>query len=324
MKAILIRETGGPEKMLLEEIAVPTPGKGQALVRLAASGVNFIDIYFRIGLYKAELPFTPGQEGAGVVEAVGEGVTGIKPGDRVAYTNIRGSYAQYAVVPAWQLVKVPDALSLELAAAAMLQGMTAHYLTHSTFPLQSGQTCLIHAAAGGAGQMIVQMAKLRGARVIGTAGNADKAAIAREAGADEVLLYNEQDWVAETRRLTDGRGVDVVYDSVGASTFMGSLDCLRPRGMMVTFGNASGPVPAIEPLLLNQKGSLFLTRPTLAHHCATPEELAWRASDVLGGLASGALRLHVHKTYPLSAAAEAHEDLAGRKTTGKLLIDVNA
>lgn len=324
MKAILVRETGGPEKMLFEEVAVPTPGPGQALVRIAVSGVNFIDIYFRIGLYKADLPFTPGMEAAGVVEAVGEGVTELQAGDRVAYAMQRGSYAQYAVVPAWQLVKVPSGLGLDLAAAAMLQGMTAHYLTHSTFPLQSGQTCLVHAAAGGAGQLVVQMAKRRGARVIGTVGNAEKAAIAREAGADETILYNEQDFVAETKRITEGRGVDVVYDSVGASTFLGSLDCLRPRGMMVTFGNASGAVPAVEPLLLNQKGSLFLTRPTLAHHCASREELNWRASDVLGWLASGEMRLHVHKTYPLSAAAEAHEDLAGRRTTGKLLLDVNA
>lgn len=324
MKAILVRETGGPEKMLLEEVPVPMPGEGQALVRLAVSGVNFIDIYFRTGLYKAPLPFTPGMEAAGVVEAVGAGVTELQPGDRVAYAMQRGSYAQYAVVPAWQLVKVPEKLGLDLAAAAMLQGMTAHYLTHSTFPLQNGQTCLVHAAAGGAGQLVVQMAKRRGARVIGTVGSAEKAEIAREVGVDETILYNEQDWVAETRRLTEGRGVDVVYDSVGASTFMGSLDCLRPRGMMVTFGNASGAVPAVEPLLLNQKGSLFLTRPTLAHHCATREELAWRANDVLNGLASGELRLQVHKTYALSAAHQAHEDLAARKTTGKLLLDVNA
>jgi NADPH:quinone reductase len=286
--------------------------------------VNFIDIYFRMGLYKADPPFTPGMEAAGVVEAVGEGVTEVKAGDRVAYAMQRGSYAQYAVVPAWQLVKVPENLSLDLAAAAMLQGMTAHYLTHSTFPLQQGQTCLIHAAAGGAGQLIVQMAKRRGARVIGTAGSEEKTAIAREAGADETINYREQDWVAETKRLTEGRGVDVVYDSVGASTFIGSLDCLRPRGMMVTFGNASGAVPAVEPLLLNQKGSLFLTRPTLAHHCATREELLWRAGDVLNGIASGELQLQIHKTYALSGARVAQENLAGRKTTGKLLLDVDA
>ncbi|MBL8238472.1 MAG: quinone oxidoreductase [Bryobacterales bacterium] len=324
MKAILVRETGGPEKMLYEDVAVPMPGPGQALVRLSVSGVNFIDIYFRIGLYKADLPFTPGMEAAGVVEAVGDNVTDVQPGDRVAYAMQRGSYAQYAVVPSWQLVKVPAGLGLDLAAASMLQGMTAHYLTHSTFPLQNGQTCLVHAAAGGAGQLVVQMAKRRGARVIGTVGSEAKAAIAREVGVDDAILYNEQDWVAEVKKITGGKGVDVVYDSVGASTFMGSLECLRPRGMMVTYGNASGAVPAVEPLLLNQKGSLFLTRPTLAHHCASREELVWRASDVLNGVASGELKLHIHKTYPLSAAREAHEDLAARKTTGKLLLDVNA
>ena len=270
MKAILVRETGGPEKMLFEEVPVPTPGKGQALVRIATSGVNFIDIYFRIGLYKADLPFTPGMEAAGVVEAVGEDVTDLQPGDRVAYAMARGSYAQYAVVPAWQLVRVPAGLDLSLAAAAMLQGMTAHYLTHSTFPLQNGQTCLVHAAAGGAGQLVVQMAKRRGARVIGTVGSAEKAAIAKDIGADETILYNEQDWVAETKRITEGRGVDVVYDSVGASTFMGSLDCLQPRGMLVVFGNGSGPVPAFDLNLLAGKGSLYVTRPTLASYVENP------------------------------------------------------
>lgn len=324
MKAIIVRETGGSEKMLYEDAPVPLPGPGQALVRLSVSGVNFIDVYFRTGLYKAPVPLTPGMEGAGVVEAVGEGVSDVAPGDRVAYAMQRGSYAQYAVVPAWQLVKVPAGLGLDLAAAAMLQGMTAHYLTHSTFPLRDGQTCLVHAAAGGAGQMVVQLAKRRGARVIGTVGSEAKAAIAADAGADEVILYNQQDWVSETRRLTDGKGVDVVYDSVGAATFMGSLDCLRPRGMMVTYGNASGAVPAIEPLLLNQKGSLFLTRPTLAHHCANRDELNWRAGDVLSGVASGELRLQIHQTYPLSGVKQAHDDLEGRKTTGKLLLDVNA
>jgi NADPH2:quinone reductase len=324
MRAIQVHETGGPEKLVLGEVPVPMPGKGQALVRIASAGVNFIDIYFRIGLYKAELPFTPGMEAAGVVEAVGEDVTEVRPGDRVAYAMQRGAYAQYAVLPAWQLVKVPEKLSLEKASALMLQGMTAHYLTHSTFPLQQGQCCLVHAAAGGAGQMVVQLAKRRGARVIATVGSEAKAEIAREVGADEVILYNSQDWVAETKRLTEGRGVDVVYDSVGAATFHGSLDCLRPRGMMVTYGNASGPVPAIEPLLLNQKGSLFLTRPTLAHHCSTRQELLWRAGDVMNGVAAGELTLEIHKTYPLAEAGSAHEDLAARRTTGKLLIDVNA
>jgi NADPH2:quinone reductase len=306
--------------MKLDEVATPQPGAGQALVKLAASGVNFIDVYFRIGLYKAETPFTPGMEGAGTVEAVGEGVTEVQVGDRVAYAMTRGSYAEYAVVPAHTLVKVPDGLDLTTAAAAMLQGMTAHYLSHSTFPLEKGHTALIHAAAGGTGAILVQMAKMRGARVIATVGSPAKAERARQAGADEVILYSEQDFEAETRRLTEGKGVDVVYDSVGASTFLKSINCIRPRGMMVTFGNASGPVPAIEPLLLSTKGSLFLTRPTLANYCTTRDELLWRAGDVLGWVASGALKLQIFKAYELAAAPQAHRDLEGRVSTGKLLL----
>jgi NADPH2:quinone reductase len=290
------------------------------LVKIAAAGVNFIDIYFRSGLYKADLPMGLGMEGAGVVESVGEGVDTFEPGDRVAYAMTRGSYAEYAVVPAATVVKIPEAIDFSSAAAAMLQGMTAHYLTHSTFPLQPEQTCLIHAAAGGVGLLLVQMAKMRGARVIGTTSTAAKAKKAREAGADEMILYTEQDFTAEVRRLTGGEGVHVVYDSVGAATFHGSIDCLRPRGMMVTFGNASGPVPAIEPLLLSQKGSLFLTRPTLANYNLTRADLEWRAGDVLGWTASGALKLHIEKTYPLADAAQAQIDLASRKTTGKLLL----
>lgn len=320
MKAILVHETGGPEKLQLCEVPVPAPGAGQALVKLHSIGVNFIDIYFRTGLYKADPPIALGMEGAGVVEAVGEGVIEVAPGDRVAYAMPRGSYAEYHCVPAWQLVKLPDGVDFQTAAAVMLQGMTAHYLTHSTWPLQPGQTCLIHAAAGGAGLMIVQMAKLRGARVIGTVGSASKVAIAREAGADEVINYNEQDFEAEVKRLTGGRGVDVVYDSVGAATFMKSINCLRPRGMMVTFGNASGPVPAIEPLLLSQKGSLFLTRPTLAAYTATRDELLWRAGDTLNWAAQGKLKTRIERVYPLAEAAQAHIDLASRKTTGKLLL----
>ena len=322
MKAIVVHECGGPEQMRFEEAPMPSVGAGQARVKLSFSGVNFIDIYFRMGLYKADLPMIVGQEACGVVESLGQGVTEVAVGDRVAYAGPRGSYAEYAVVPAWQLVKVPAGVTDSLAAAAMLQGMTAHYLTHSTFPLQQGQTCLVHAAAGGAGQCIVQMAKRRGARVIATVGTEAKAELAREAGADEVILYDQVDFAAETRRLTEGKGVDVVYDSVGASTFVKSIDSLKPRGMMVTFGNASGPVPAVEPLLLSTKGSLFLTRPTLAHHVATREELLWRAGDVLSWIANGDLRLRVHKTYALSEAREAQEDLASRKTTGKLLLAV--
>jgi NADPH2:quinone reductase len=307
--------------MIWEEVPVPSPGPGQALVRIAASGVNFIDIYYRTGLYKADPPFGLGMEGAGVVEAVGPGVSDVGPGDRVAYAMNRGSYAEYALVNAWQLVAVPATLDLSQAAAAMLQGMTAHYLTHSTWPLRSGETCLIHAAAGGVGLLLTQMAKMRGARILATVSTPEKAAKARDAGADEVILYTEQDFAAEARQLTAGRGVDVVYDSVGAATFTGSIDSLRPRGMMVSYGNASGSVPPMEPLLLSQKGSLFLTRPSLAHYCLNRDELLWRAGDVLDWVASGALKLHIERTYPLSEAAQAHIDLAARKTTGKLLLD---
>ncbi|MEZ5353044.1 MAG: quinone oxidoreductase [Bryobacteraceae bacterium] len=322
MKAILVHQPGGPEAMQLEQVANPVPGPGQALVRIAAAGVNFIDIYFRTGLYKApESPIAIGMEAAGTVEAVGPDVSGLAPGDRVAYAMNRGSYAEFHVVPAWQLVKVPDALDLNQAAAAMLQGMTAHYLSHSTWPLKAGDSCLIHAAAGGVGLLLIQMAKMRGANVIGTVSTAEKAAKAKAAGADDIILYTETDFAKATRSLTSGRGVDVVYDSVGASTFDGSLDSLRPRGLMVSYGNASGPVPPVAPLVLNQKGSLFLTRPTLAHHCADREELTWRAGDVLSWIADGKLTLHIDQIYPMSDAAQAHIDLAGRKTTGKLLLD---
>lgn len=321
MKAILVHQPGGPEQLQLNEIATPAPGPGQALVRIHSIGVNFIDIYFRIGLYKAEPPYGIGMEAAGVVEAVGADVTEVAPGDRVAYAMNRGSYAEFAIVPAWQLVKLPEGLGFEQGAAAMLQGMTAHYLTQSTWPLTANDTCLIHAAAGGAGMLIVQMAKMRGARVIGTTSTKEKAERARAAGCDEVILYTEQEFDVEVKKLTNGKGVDVVYDSVGAATFEKSLNSLRPRGLMVTFGNASGPVPAIEPLLLSNKGSLFLTRPTLATHCANRGELLWRAGDVLGWIAAGKLKLHIEKVYGLSEAAQAQVDLASRKTTGKLLLD---
>jgi NADPH2:quinone reductase len=306
--------------MKLVDAPVPTPGAGQALVKVAASGVNFIDVYFRIGLYKAELPFTPGNEAAGTVEAVGEGVTDVKPGDRVAYAMHRGSYAEYTVVPAAQLVKLPDGVDFNTAAAAMLQGMTAHYLTHSSFPLKPGDKCLIHAAAGGAGRLAVQMAKALGATVYGTAGSDEKVEIARSAGADEVIDYTKQDFVAEVKKLTNGKGVDVVYDSVGQSTFLKGLDLIRPRGMMVLFGQSSGAVAPFDPSLLNQKGSLFLQRPSLAHHCLTREELLWRSGDVLGWIASGRLELRIHGIYGLGDAPQAHRDLEGRKTAGKLLL----
>jgi NADPH2:quinone reductase len=324
MKIIQVQEPGGPEKMQLAEVPTPTPGPGQALVRIAASGVNFIDVYFRIGLYKADIPITLGNEAAGTVEAVGAGVADLKPGDRVAYAMARGSYAEYALVPAAQLVAIPEGVDFQTAAAAMLQGMTAHYLTHSTFPLKKGDTCLVHAAAGGAGGLTVQMAKMLGARVFGTVSTEEKARIAREHGADEVIRYTEQDFEAEVKRLTGGRGVDVVYDSVGKTTFDKSLNSLRPRGMMVLFGQSSGPVPPFDPTILNAKGSLFLTRPSLGYYLLTREELLWRAGDVLGWIASGKLKLRIDRTYPLAAAAQAHRDLEGRGTAGKLLLTVQA
>jgi NADPH2:quinone reductase len=320
MKLIQVTRTGGPEELRLTEAATPAPGPGQALVRIVAAGVNFIDVYFRIGLYKADLPFTPGSEGAGVVEAVGEGVTIVQPGDRVAYAMVRGSYAEYALVPAAQLVKLPASVDFPTAAAAMLQGMTAHYLTHSTFALKPGDVALVHAAAGGAGGLIVQMAKMLGATVIGTAGSDEKAAIARAAGADEVIVYTRQDFVAEVKRITGGRGVDVIYDSVGASTFLKGLDALRPRGTMVLFGQSSGAVAPFDPGILNTKGSLFLTRPSLAHYCLTREELEWRAGDVLRWIGGSLLKLRIDRTYPLALAGDAHRDLEGRKTAGKLIL----
>jgi NADPH2:quinone reductase len=322
MKTIQVKETGGPEKMELVEVPTPSPGPKQALVRIAASGVNFIDVYFRIGLYKADLPMTLGSEAAGTVEAVGAEVTEVAPGDRVAYAMTRGSYAEYAVVPAAQLVKIPEHVDFKTAAAAMLQGMTAHYLTHSTFPLKSGDTCLVHAAAGGAGGLTVQMAKMLGARVFGTVSTEEKAAIARENGVDEAILYTKLDFEVEVKRLTGGRGVDVVYDSVGKTTFEKSLSSVRPRGMLALFGQSSGAVPPFDPAILNSKGSLFLTRPSLAHHAVTREELLWRAGDVLHWLDSGKLKLRIDRVYPLAEAAAAHRDLESRKTAGKLLLTV--
>lgn len=321
MKAVFVSEFGGVEKLRYEDLPTPELQAGQALVKVSASGVNFIDIYFRTGLYPAPAPVVLGMEAAGVVEAVAPDVTTVKPGDRVAYAMCRGSYAEYAAVPAWQLVPVPQGVELRTAAGSMLQGMTAHYLTHSTYELKPGETCLVHAAAGGAGQWIVAAAKLRGARVIGTTSTAAKAEAARAAGCDEVILYTEQDFEAETKRLTGGKGVDVVYDSVGASTWEKSLNCIRPRGLMVSFGNASGAVPPFAPLVLNQKGSIYLTRPSLGHYCANRQELEWRAGDIFKWLASGAAKLHIDEVYPLSDAGQAQTDLASRKTTGKLLLE---
>jgi NADPH2:quinone reductase len=324
MKSIQVKEHGGPEKMELVETPKPQPGPKQALVRIAASGVNFIDVYFRTGLYKADLPLTPGNEGAGIVESVGPDVTEVAPGDRVAYAMTRGSYAEYAVVPSAQLVKIPDHLDFQTAAAAMLQGMTAHYLTHSAYPLKAGDTCLVHAAAGGTGGLIVQMAKMLGARVFGTVSTEEKAAIAREHGVDEAIRYTERDFDAEVKRLTNGRGVDVVYDSVGKTTFEKSLNSLRPRGLMALFGQSSGAVPPFDPGILNPKGSLFLTRPSLGFYLATREELMWRAGDVLHWIDAGKLKLRIDRAYPLADAADAHRDLEGRRTAGKLLLTVQA
>jgi NADPH:quinone reductase len=322
MKSILVRQPGGPENMQLEDTPTPKPGPNQAVVRIAAAGVNFIDVYFRTGLYKSDLPITLGNEGAGIVESVGPGVSDVAPGDRVAYAMSRGSYAEYAVVPAAMLVKLPAAVDFRTAAGAMLQGMTAHYLTHSTYQLKNGEACLVHAAAGGAGGLIVQMAKMRGARVFGTVSTEEKAKIAREHGVDEAILYTSQDFEAEVKRLTQGRGVDVVYDSVGKTTFEKSLNCLRPRGTLALFGQSSGPVPPFDPNILNGKGSLYLTRPSLGHYLLTREELQWRAGDVLNWIAAGKLKLRIDRTYPLAEAAAAHRDLEARRTAGKLLLTI--
>jgi NADPH2:quinone reductase len=321
MKAIRVNEHGGPDILSYEDVPDPEPGPGEARVRLAASGVNFIDVYQRTGLYPKETPFTLGQEGAGEVDAVGEGVEDLSVGDYVAFAGAMGAYAEYAVVPAERLVPFNVTLvEARLAAAVMLQGMTAHYLTHSTFPLEEGQTALVHAAAGGVGLLLVQMAKMRGATVIGTAGNEEKAKLARGAGADEVIIYTQQDFVEETRRITGGEGVHVAYDSVGKETFEGSLDCLRRRGYMVLFGASSGPVPPFDIQTLNQKGGLFLTRPALAHYTATREELMWRAESLLSWIGQGNLNVRIGGTYSLADAAQAHRDLEGRKTTGKLIL----
>jgi NADPH2:quinone reductase len=320
MKAIQVSQTGGPEALVLVDLPAPNPKANEAVVQVKAAGVNFIDVYFREGRYPAQVPFINGQEGAGVVTEVGSDVSEVQPGDRVAYTGVIGSYAEFAAVPANRLVKIPDELNLEQAAAAMLQGMTAHYLLHSTYKLQAGETALIHAAAGGVGLLLVQMAKKIGARVIGTAGAAEKAQLARDAGADECIVYTEADFETETRRLTNGKGVNVVYDGVGKATFDKDLNVLMPRGYLVLFGGSSGAVPPFDLIKLSQKGSLYITRPTLVNYIATRDDLEWRATDVLGMIAGGDLKLRIHKAYPLADAAQAHRDLEGRKTTGKLLL----
>ncbi|MGE5231465.1 MAG: quinone oxidoreductase family protein [Deltaproteobacteria bacterium] len=320
MKAIRIHAQGGPEVLRHEEVAVPAPGPGEALVRIEAAGVNFIDIYHRSGLYPVTFPYTLGQEAAGTVTALGPGATGVAVGDGVAYTGVPGAYAEFAAVPAERLVPLPTGLGARLAAAVLLQGITAEYLTSSTYPLAAGDACLVHAAAGGVGLLLCQMAKRRGARVIGTVSTEAKASLARAAGADDVILYTRQDFEAEVRRLTGGGGVQVVYDSVGKTTFDKSLNCLARRGMLVLYGQSSGPVPPFDPQVLNQKGSLFLTRPTLGHYVATREELLQRAGRVLGWVADGGLTVRIAREYPLAEAAEAQRALAARETTGKLLL----
>ena len=320
MLAIQVLETGGPDVLTAVERPIPETKPNEAVVQIKAIGVNFIDVYFREGRYSALLPFVNGQEASGVVTAVGAEVKNISVGDRVAYTGTLGSYAEYAGVPAARLIKIPDGLEFDDAAAVMLQGMTAHYLTHSTYKLQQGETALIHAAAGGVGLLLVQMAKKIGARVIATAGTPDKAELARGAGADECIVYSQADFEKETQRLTEGKGVDVVYDGVGKATFEKDLNVLKPRGYLVLFGGASGAVEPFDLIKLSQKGSLYITRPTLGHYTATREELEWRATDVLGWVKNGELKLRIHGKYPLREAAQAHRDLEGRKTTGKLLL----
>lgn len=320
MKAIQVKQTGGPEALIIADLPTPEPKPTEAVVKLSAAGVNFIDVYFREGRYKAALPFVPGQEGAGVVTAVGSDVKSLKPGDRVAWSGQLGAYAEYAAVPADRLVSIPPGVSDQQAAAAMLQGMTAHYLSHDTYPLKRGQTALVHAAAGGVGLLLVQMAHNIGARVIATVSTEAKAKLAREAGAGDIILYTQQDFEAETKRLTDGKGVDVVYDSVGKTTFEKGLNILRPRGMMALFGGSSGAVPPFDPIVLSQKGSLYLTRPTLVNYIASREELVDRSAAVFAMIGAGKLKLRIDHTYPLAEARQAHRDLEGRKTTGKLLL----
>jgi NADPH:quinone reductase len=320
MKVIRVHAYGGADVLRVEEAEVPRPGPGQVLVRIEAVGVNFMEIYQRTGHYKVTPPFTPGTEAAGTVEAVGPGVSTVAPGDRVGSINMLGAYAEYALAPAERLVPLPDRVTTRQAAAILLQGMTAHYLTVSTYPLSHGHTCLVHAAAGGVGLLLCQMAKRRGARVIGTVSTEEKAALAREAGADEVILYTQTDFETEVKRLTGGAGVNVNYDSVGRTTFLKGLNCLVPRGLMALYGQSSGPVDPIDPQLLNQKGSLFLTRPSLTHYTATRAELLERAGDVLGWLADGSLTVRIHREFPLEQAAEAHRELEGRRTTGKVLL----
>ncbi|MFW6184970.1 MAG: quinone oxidoreductase family protein [Chloroflexota bacterium] len=320
MQAIRVHEYGGPEALRLDEVSAPEPAAGQVRVRLAAVGVNFIDVYHRTGAYQSELPIIPGREGAGVVDAVGTGVSGVQEGDRVAFAMVPGTYAQYVVVEANNVAPLPEGVSEEQGAALMLQGMTAHYLVHSTYPLQEGDTCLVLAAAGGVGHLLVQLAKMRGARVIGAASTPEKIQFALDAGADEMIRYTEVDFQEETMRLTDGRGVDVVYESVGKDTFEQSLRSLRPRGYLVLYGQSSGAVSPMDPQILNRHGSLFLTRPSLGHYIRDREELLWRAGDLFEAVKDDRLTVRVDRTFPLAEAADAHRYLEGRNTKGKILL----
>ena len=320
MKAIRVHTPGGPEVLKLDEVPSPTPKAGEAVVKVDAAGLNYIDVYFRTGTYKAELPLTIGMEAGGTVTAVGANVSEVKVGDKVAYTGVAGAYAEQAVVPSSKLVVLPAGVSTKQGAATMLQGMTAHYLACSTYPLKKGDTCLVHAAAGGVGLLLCQIAKLRGARVIGTVSTDDKAKLAREAGADETIIYTRQDFEAEVKRMTDGKGVQVVYDAVGKTTWDQSLNSLAPRGLIALYGQSSGPIGQIDPQIFNAKGSLFLTRPSLGHYTATREELMQRAGEVLGWVRDGKLKLRMEFEFPLKDAAEAHRALEGRKTTGKVLL----
>lgn len=320
MKSVRVHQFGGRDALKVEDVPVPEPGEGEARVKIESIGVNFLDIYQRMGRYQGSMPFTLGQEAAGMVEAVGPNVDNVKAGDRVAYASVQGSYAEYAVVPAWRLVPIPSGVDFQQAAAAMVQGMTAHYLTHSTYPLKAGDTALVHAAGGGTGQLLVQVAKLCGARVFGTVSNEEKAALAREAGADEVILYTQTDFETEVKRLTNNQGIDVVYDSVGKDTFDKSLNCLRPRGYMVLYGASSGAVPALDPMVLLSKGSIYLTRPYLGHYTADRAELHERVNDVFNWIANGKLKIRVDKTFPLADVAEAHRYLEDRKSKGKILL----
>jgi len=320
MKAVILHKYGNTDALKYEDMPIPEPKENDARVKLEAIGVNFIDVYHRKGLYPNKLPFIPGMEGAGIIDEISDNRFGFKKGDRVAYAMNIGSYAEYAAAPAWKLVKVPDEIDMKTAASLMLQGMTAHYLTHSTFPLKKNSIILLHAAAGGVGLLLTQMAKIIGAKVIGTVGNEEKAKLAKENGADDAIIYTKEDFEEKTKKITDGKGVDAVYDSVGKNTFEKSLNCLKPRGMLVSFGQSSGAIENFNPAILSQKGSLFLTRPTLSNYCASREELLWRANEVFNLVKNKELKIRIHKVFRLSEAEKAHEELEGRKSSGKVLM----